>query len=167
MSRLRERFKVPIVITGFEPIDMLEGILRSVAATRSRAGRVENQYSRAVRREGNPAAKKLIDEVFEVCDRKWRGVGAIPQSGYRLRPKYRDHDAERIFEVDEHRIPRNRRCASAARSCRAEEAARLPAPSASNARRKRRSGPPWSRRKAPVPPITPMAGIWPATVHRQ
>ena len=67
------------------------------------AGRaeVENQYARAVRREGNPASQRLIDDVFEVCDRKWRGIGLIPQSGYRLRPEYRDHDAERLFEVDD------------------------------------------------------------------
>ena len=61
---------------------------------------VENQYSRAVRREGNAASMQLIGEVFEVCDRKWRGVGAIPKSGYRLRPEYQQHDAERIFAVD-------------------------------------------------------------------
>jgi hydrogenase expression/formation protein HypD len=60
---------------------------------------VENQYARAVRREGNPQSKKLIDDVFEICDRKWRGVGIIPKSGYKLRYEYRDHDAERLFEV--------------------------------------------------------------------
>src|SRR5205823_15050048 len=62
---------------------------------------VENAYSRAVRREGNPQAKKLIDEVFEVCDRKWRGIGLIPKSGFKLRYEYRDHDAERLFEVQD------------------------------------------------------------------
>jgi hydrogenase expression/formation protein HypD len=96
---LAERFKVPIVITGFEPIDMLEGVLRCVQQLEAGQAEMENQYSRAVRREGNPAARTLIGAVFEVCDRKWRGVGAIPQSGYRLRPEYRDHDAERRFEV--------------------------------------------------------------------
>jgi hydrogenase expression/formation protein HypD len=97
---LAERFRVPIVITGFEPIDMLEGVLRCVRQLEAGRADLENQYSRAVRHEGNPAAKKLIEDVFEVCDRKWRGVGALPKSGYRLRPEYRDHDAERIFEVD-------------------------------------------------------------------
>ena len=65
------------------------------------AGRadVENPYARAVRHEGNPTSRRLIEDVFEVCDRKWRGIGSIPQSGYRLRPEYRDHDAERIFAV--------------------------------------------------------------------
>jgi hydrogenase expression/formation protein HypD len=93
-------FRVPIVITGFEPIDMLEGVLRVVRQLESGQAEVENQYSRAVRREGNLASKKLIDEVFEVCDRKWRGVGLIPKSGYKLSYEYRDHDAERLFEVD-------------------------------------------------------------------
>src|SRR5262249_18719302 len=59
------------------------------------------QYGRAVRREGNPASKKLIEDVFEVCDRKWRGVGIIPKSGYKLRYEYRAHDAERLFEVED------------------------------------------------------------------
>jgi hydrogenase expression/formation protein HypD len=97
---LAKQFHVPIVITGFEPIDMLEGVLRCVQQLESGRAEVENQYSRVVRHEGNPAARKLIEDVFEVCDRKWRGVGAIPQSGYKLRPEFRDHDAELIFEVE-------------------------------------------------------------------
>ena len=96
---LARRHRVPIVITGFEPIDMLEGVLRTVQQLEAGQADVENQYSRAVRREGNREALKLIEDVFEVCDRKWRGVGLIPGSGYRLRPEYRDHDAERRFEV--------------------------------------------------------------------
>jgi hydrogenase expression/formation protein HypD len=96
---IAKRYQVPIVITGFEPIDMLEGLLRVVEQLERGQAKVENQYSRAVRREGNSSAVQLISDVFEVCDRKWRGVGAIPQSGYRLRREYRDHDAERIFEV--------------------------------------------------------------------
>ena len=97
---LAKQFGVPIVITGFEPIDMLEGVLRCVQQLEAGQAEMENQYGRAVRHEGNPAAKRLIGDVFEVCDRKWRGVGAIPQSGYRLRPEFHDHDAEHIFEVD-------------------------------------------------------------------
>ncbi len=93
------KFRVPIVITGFEPIDMLEGILRTVQQLEAGRAEVENQYSRAVRTEGNPASRKLLTEVFEVCDRKWRGIGRIPQSGYRLKPEYRDFDAERLFDV--------------------------------------------------------------------
>ena len=97
---LAKRFRVPIVITGFEPSDMLEGILRCVQQLEAGRAEMENQYGRAVRQEGNPAAKSLIDDVFEVCDHKWRGVGAIPQSGYRLRPQFYDHDAEHIFDVE-------------------------------------------------------------------
>ena len=96
---LSRRFSVPIVITGFEPLDLLEGVLRVVEQLEAGRAEVGNQYSRAVRREGNLESRKLIDNVFESCDRKWRGVGSIPQRGYRLRPEYRDHDAELLFEV--------------------------------------------------------------------
>jgi hydrogenase expression/formation protein HypD len=96
---LARQFRVPIVITGFEPLDMLEGVLWSVRQLEAGCVEVQNQYRRAVCREGNPRSKQLIDEVFEVCDRKWRGVGLIPRSGYRLRPEYREYDAEKLFEV--------------------------------------------------------------------
>jgi hydrogenase expression/formation protein HypD len=97
---ITQNYHVPVVITGFEPIDLLEGVLRTVQQLEAGRAEVENQYARAVRREGNAQSKKLIEDVFEVCDRKWRGVGLIPKSGYRLRHEYRDQDAERIFEVD-------------------------------------------------------------------
>jgi hydrogenase expression/formation protein HypD len=97
---IARRYKVPIVITGFEPLDLLEGVLRTVRQLEAGQAEVENQYARAVRPEGNPASRKLLEDVFEVCDRKWRGVGLIPKSGFKLRYEYRDHDAERIFEVD-------------------------------------------------------------------
>jgi len=98
---IARHYRVPIVVTGFEPIDMLEGVLRTVKQLELGQATVENQYSRAVRREGNPQSRKLIEEVFEICDRKWRGVGIIPKSGFKLRYEYRDHDAERLFEVDD------------------------------------------------------------------
>jgi hydrogenase expression/formation protein HypD len=98
---IARRYGVPIVITGFEPVDLLEGILRTVQQLEAGRAEVETPYARAVRHEGNPASKRLIDDVFEVCDRKWRGVGIIPKSGYKLRFEYRDHDAERRFEVDD------------------------------------------------------------------
>jgi len=94
------RYKVPVVITGFEPLDILEGTLKVVRQLESGRAEVENQYARAVRAEGNIAAQALVTEVFEICDRKWRGVGSIPKSGYRLRYEFRDHDAERLFEVE-------------------------------------------------------------------
>ena len=93
-------YRVPIVITGFEPLDLLEGILWTLRQLESGRAELENPYSRAVRADGNPASRRLIDDVFEVCDRKWRGIGPIPQSGYKLRDDYRDHDAERLFDVD-------------------------------------------------------------------
>src|SRR5262245_3102907 len=95
------RYKTPIVITGFEPADLLEGILKTVQQLEAGRAEVENQYSRVITREGNVAAQKLINSVFEVCDRKWRGVGSISKSGYKLRYEFRDYDAERIFEVAE------------------------------------------------------------------
>lgn len=98
---LSARYRVPIVITGFEPIDILEGVLMVVRQLEGGRAEVENQYARAVERAGNARARELIAEVFEVCDRKWRGVGAIPKSGFRLSAEYREHDAERIFEVAE------------------------------------------------------------------
>ncbi|HEY2584993.1 MAG TPA: hydrogenase formation protein HypD [Tepidisphaeraceae bacterium] len=98
---IARRYRVPIVITGFEPVDMLEGVLWTVRQLEAGRHEVENQYSRAVRREGNPASKKLIEDVFEISDRKWRGVGIIPKSGFKLRYEFRDHDAERLFEVDD------------------------------------------------------------------
>jgi hydrogenase expression/formation protein HypD len=98
---IARRYRVPIVVTGFEPLDLLEGVLRTVQQLEAGRAVVENQYGRAVRREGNPQSRKLIEEVFEVCDRKWRGVGLIPKSGYKLRYEYRGHDAQHLFEVDD------------------------------------------------------------------
>jgi hydrogenase expression/formation protein HypD len=77
----------------------LEGVLWTVRQLEAGQARVENQYSRAVRREGNIQSRRLVEEVFDVCDRKWRGVGTIAQSGYRLRDAYQDFDAEARFEV--------------------------------------------------------------------
>jgi hydrogenase expression/formation protein HypD len=98
---IARRYRVPVVVTGFEPLDLLEGVLRTVRQLEAGRAEVENQYARAVRPGGNPASRHLIEEVFEVCDRKWRGVGLIPKSGFKLRCEYRDHDAERLFEVDD------------------------------------------------------------------
>jgi hydrogenase expression/formation protein HypD len=95
------RYRVPIVITGFEPADLLEGILKTVQQLEAGHFDVENQYSRVITRDGNIPAQRLINNVFEVCDRKWRGVGSIPKSGYKLQYEFRNYDAERIFEVEE------------------------------------------------------------------
>jgi hydrogenase expression/formation protein HypD len=98
---IAERFRVPIVITGFEPLDILEGVLMTVRQLELGKWEVQNQYPRVVKREGNLIAQDLVNQVFEISDRKWRGVGSIPKSGYKLRYELRDHDAERIFEVEE------------------------------------------------------------------
>jgi hydrogenase expression/formation protein HypD len=109
---IARRYKVPIVITGFEPVDMLEGVYMTVRQLEAGEAKVENQYARAVRREGNPQSRQLIEDVFEICDRKWRGVGIIPKSGFKLRYEYRDHDAERIFEVDDIETEESSECIS-------------------------------------------------------
>jgi hydrogenase expression/formation protein HypD len=96
---LAERFRVPIIVTGFEPLDLVQGIHEAVAALEDGRHGVENQYVRAVTREGNRPAQKLLAEVFEVCDRPWRGIGIIPGSGFRLREAYARYDAERRYDV--------------------------------------------------------------------
>jgi hydrogenase expression/formation protein HypD len=93
------RFGVPIVITGFEPLDILEGVLRAVEQLEAGRAEVEIAYGRAVDADGNAHARQAIVDAFEVCDRKWRGIGTIPKSGYKLRYELRDHDAERLFDV--------------------------------------------------------------------
>jgi hydrogenase expression/formation protein HypD len=97
---IAEAHRVPIVVTGFEPLDLVQGIYMAVSALEEGRVGVENQYRRAVCRAGNPAAKRLMGEVFEVCDRAWRGVGVIPRSGLRLRGPYRRFDAEDRFPDD-------------------------------------------------------------------
>jgi len=97
---LAAKYHVPIVVSGFEPIDILEGTLMALRQLEAGAAEVENQYPRVVKRDGNPVAQEVVKKVFEVADRKWRGVGLIPMSGYRLREAFREYDAERIFEVE-------------------------------------------------------------------
>jgi len=96
---LSEKFKIPIVVTGFEPLDLLEGIRRAVIQLETGRHEVENAYARIVRYDGNQAAQKLLAEVFEVADRAWRGIGVIPRSGWRLSEAYRDFDAELRFQI--------------------------------------------------------------------
>jgi len=96
---LAEQYRIPIVVTGFEPLDLLQGIFLAVAALEEGRAGVENQYARSVTRTGNLAAQQMLQQVFEVCDRAWRGLGVIPQSGYALRPKYALYDATQRFEL--------------------------------------------------------------------
>ncbi len=96
---IAQKYHVPIVVTGFEPLDILQGVYMCVKQLEEGRAEVENQYARSVRREGNRHAQELIREVFEVVPRKWRGIGEIPQSGLGLREPYRDFDAERRFAL--------------------------------------------------------------------
>jgi hydrogenase expression/formation protein HypD len=96
---LAEKFRIPIVVTGFEPLDLLDGIRRAVLQLEQGRHEVENAYERVVKYEGNQAAQKLLAEVFEVTDRAWRGIGVIPRSGWRLSAAYRDFDAEERFQL--------------------------------------------------------------------
>jgi len=94
------KYKVPIVVTGFEPLDLLEGIYMTVSQLEEGGYEVENQYARAVRREGNRPAQKTISEVFEIAPRQWRGLGEIPASGFQLRGRFQKYDANRRFPYE-------------------------------------------------------------------
>jgi hydrogenase expression/formation protein HypD len=96
---LAARYRVPIVVTGFEPVDLLEGIAMAIRQLEEGRHEVENQYARAVRRDGNLPAQELVARVFEVVNRQWRGVGEIPASGLALRAEYAAFDAERRFAL--------------------------------------------------------------------
>jgi hydrogenase expression/formation protein HypD len=109
---LAERFAVPIVVTGFEPLDILEGIRRVVHQLEEGRHEVENAYPRAVAAGGNPVAQKMLEDVFEVVDRSWRGIGMIPQSGWRLSERYRAFDAEHRFSVGDIRTKESALCRS-------------------------------------------------------
>ncbi len=96
---LSEKYKVPIIVTGFEPLDVLEGIRRAVIQLENGKFETENAYQRIVTSEGNTAAQKMLESVFETKDRAWRGIGVIPESGWSLSENYRDFDAEYKFNV--------------------------------------------------------------------
>jgi hydrogenase expression/formation protein HypD len=98
---LAARYRVPIVVTGFEPLDLLEGILMAVRQLEAGRAWVQNQYVRAVQRDGNQDAQRAVRRVFEVTDRAWRGIGPIPASGLRLAPEFADLDAEGRFGVQD------------------------------------------------------------------
>jgi hydrogenase expression/formation protein HypD len=94
------KYRVPIIITGFEPLDILEGMLLAVRQLEAGRHEVENQYARAVRREGNQPAQDLVARVFELVDRNWRGIGGIPRSGLGVREEFAEFDAERRFALE-------------------------------------------------------------------
>lgn len=107
---LAEEFRTPIVVTGFEPVDILRGILETISLLESGRTEVANAYSRAVSREGNVQAKALMREVFRVSDRHWRGIGNIPQSGLELNSQYAAHDASHAFNLPGKKTERTEIC---------------------------------------------------------
>jgi len=107
---IAEKYRIPIIVTGFEPVDLLQGILMAVKQLEENRYDLENQYSRVVKEEGNPHAVQMIRKVFEVADRDWRGLGTIPMSGYELREEYRRLDAARKFSIDPERTEEPREC---------------------------------------------------------
>ena len=109
---IAEKYHVPITVTGFEPVDILDGILSVVQQLEKGEGRVENCYSRIVKKEGNQAARELINNVFEISDRNWRGIGLIPESGLKLKEKYWSFDAEKIFDLSAVQTKENKDCIS-------------------------------------------------------
>lgn len=109
---LVDEFGLPIVVTGFEPLDVLDGIRRVVMQLEAGEARLDNAYSRVVSAEGNVAAQRMVADVFEVCDRQWRGIGEIPASGWRLARRYASFDAEARFDVAGIDTPESASCRS-------------------------------------------------------
>jgi hydrogenase expression/formation protein HypD len=98
-EELAAQYSVPVVVTGFEPVDLLQGLLLCVQQLEAGEARVENQYARAVTREGNAAAQALLERVFVTVEREWRGLGPIARSGWDLAPAYSAYDARLRFEI--------------------------------------------------------------------
>jgi hydrogenase expression/formation protein HypD len=109
---LAERHRIPVVVTGFEPADLLQGILRTVSMLEAGRNGVEIQYARVVRPGGNPEARRVLDRVFRATDRAWRGIGTIPASGLALREEFAEFDAERRFDVAGATAPESPECAA-------------------------------------------------------
>ena len=107
---LVEKYKVPIVVTGFEPVDILQGIYMVVKQLEDGYAKLENQYTRVVRTKGNPQAIDVIHKVFDTSDRMWRGLSVIPNSGYSVSEGYADYDAIRKFDITIEHSPENAEC---------------------------------------------------------
>ena len=109
---IAEKYKTPIVVTGFEPLDLLQGILMTVMQLEKGEYKVENQYARSVQREGNRLAKDSIGKVFTISDRQWRGIGSIPQSGYEVNERYKKYNARLKFDLNIPLAEENKACIS-------------------------------------------------------
>lgn len=104
------KYQIPIVVTGFEPLDLVQGIYMAVKQLEAGKSELENQYARVVKPEGNPAAIKVINTIFEIGAREWRGIGEIPNSGYVIKEGYRKYDAEHKFQIQHIKVPENADC---------------------------------------------------------
>lgn len=111
---IAKKYQVPIVVTGFEPVDLLQGILMAIVQLENGDAKVENQYARVVQREGNKLAQQTIDQVFDVSDRSWRGIGNIAASGYEVNNRYRKFNARVKFKLEVGEVPENPECISGA-----------------------------------------------------
>lgn len=107
---LSRKYKIPIVITGFEPLDLVQGIYLAVNQLENGVFKVENQYTRVVKEQGNRKAREVIERVFQIGDREWRGIGMIPGSGYTITDGYREFDAERKFGLSSVKVMENENC---------------------------------------------------------
>lgn len=105
-----EKYNIPCVIAGFEPLDILSSILMLASQIRSSKALVENSYGRVVSREGNPRAREMVDKTFEPCDARWRGLGDIPNSGLKLKEEFLQHDAARYFGLTSEFVPEPKGC---------------------------------------------------------
>jgi hydrogenase expression/formation protein HypD len=107
---IAEKYQTPIVVTGFEPVDLVQGILMTLRQLEEGRCQVENQYARIVNRVGNPSARKTIQDVFQVNHRIWRGIGEIPMSGYEVRPEWKAYNARHKFQLKTREVPENQEC---------------------------------------------------------
>jgi hydrogenase expression/formation protein HypD len=110
---LARKYRVPIVVTGFEPLDILHGVYLCIKQLEEGRAEVENQYSRSVRRQGNAPAQKILGEVFRIIPRRWRGIGEIAQSGLGLNEAYAEFDAEKRFGMVDQTVEEPMECLSA------------------------------------------------------
>ena len=107
---LVNKHKLPIIVTGFEPLDILQGVYMCLKQLEAGEAKLENQYARVVQPEGNPSAVEVIERIFEISDREWRGIGEIPQSGYVIREKYKAFDANHKFQIMIEKAEENKSC---------------------------------------------------------
>ena len=103
-------YKIPMVVTGFEPVDLLQGILLTVQQLEKGETLLQNQYSRVVKPKGNPKAQEVIHKIFQVSDREWRGIGTIPKSGLEVRPEYASFDANLKFNIHIQKVEEPKEC---------------------------------------------------------